>query len=480
MKTFDPKEKRERYSDANRDQQSFRRSYSRRDDSSSNSEYDTPSEFMKDQRKERHQYSGTESRFGKGSREESGKRRSFNPNFTRDNRLKSEEHGNRWDREEERPRRYGEGRNGQPFRKNSRYNDRDQEYNDNRRDDRSGRSRRNPREEYAYYADRDQEGREGGRGYNGRETDRGYDRSRKGAHRQERYERGEERSYGENRRGRYGERRNNYGDRRESGRYGDRKKSYPNYDATNYPRFDAPKQTGAIRLNRFIANSGICSRREADDLITAGVVSVNGKIVSELGTKVNPGDEVRFNGEIIRGEKLVYILMNKPKGYVTSLEDPHADKTVMDLIKDACTERVYPVGRLDKNSVGVLLITNDGELTRQLTHPSYKKSKIYQVSLDKALTEEDMQRIVDGIELEDGMIYADEVSYVNGSRKEIGIEIHSGRNRIVRRIFESLGYSVQKLDRVYFAGLTKRGLKRGAWRFLTPKEVAMLKSGEYE
>lgn len=480
MKTFDPKEKRERYSDANRDQQSFRRSYSRRDDSSSNQEYDTPSEFMKDQRKELHQYSGTESRFGKGSREESGKRRSFNPNFTRDNRLKGEEHGNRWDREEERPRRYGEGRNGQSFRKNSRYNDRDQEYNDNRRDDRSGRSRRNPREEYAYYADRDQEGREGGRGYNGRETDRGYDRNRKGAHRQERYDRGEERSYGENRRGRYGERRNNYGDRREGGRYGDRKKNYPNYDATNYPRFDAPKQTGAIRLNRFIANSGICSRREADDLITAGVVSVNGKIVSELGTKVNPGDEVRFNGEIIRGEKLVYILMNKPKGYVTSLEDPHADKTVMDLIKDACTERVYPVGRLDKNSVGVLLITNDGELTRQLTHPSYKKSKIYQVSLDKALTEEDMQRIVDGIELEDGMIYADEVSYVNGSRKEIGIEIHSGRNRIVRRIFESLGYSVQKLDRVYFAGLTKRGLKRGAWRFLTPKEVAMLKSGEYE
>ena len=480
MKTFDPKEKRERYSDANRDQQSFRRSYSRRDDSSSNQEYDTPSEFMKDQRKERHQHSDTESRFGKGSREESGKRRSFNPNFTRDNRLKGEEHGNRWDREEERPRRYGEGRNGQSFRKNSRYNDRDQEYNDNRRDDRSGRSRRNPREEYAYYADRDQEGREGGRGYNGRETDRGYDRNRKGAHRQERYDRGEERSYGENRRGRYGERRNNYGDRREGGRYGDRKKNYPNYDATNYPRFDAPKQTGAIRLNRFIANSGICSRREADDLITAGVVSVNGKIVSELGTKVNPGDEVRFNGEIIRGEKLVYILMNKPKGYVTSLEDPHADKTVMDLIKDACTERVYPVGRLDKNSVGVLLITNDGELTRQLTHPSYKKSKIYQVSLDKALTEEDMQRIVDGIELEDGMIYADEVSYVNGSRKEIGIEIHSGRNRIVRRIFESLGYSVQKLDRVYFAGLTKRGLKRGAWRFLTPKEVAMLKSGEYE
>ncbi|MFQ9503411.1 MAG: pseudouridine synthase [Alistipes indistinctus] len=210
------------------------------------------------------------------------------------------------------------------------------------------------------------------------------------------------------------------------------------------------------------------------------MVSVNGQVVSELGTKVYPSDEVRFNGEVIHGEKHVYILMNKPKGYVTSLEDPHADKTVMDLVRNACTERVYPVGRLDKNSVGVLLITNDGDLTRQLTHPSYKKSKIYQVSLDKPLSEEDMQRIADGIELEDGMIYADEVSYVSDSRKEIGIEIHSGRNRIVRRIFEALGYSVQKLDRVYFAGLTKKGLKRGAWRFLTPREVSMLKSGEYE
>ena len=210
------------------------------------------------------------------------------------------------------------------------------------------------------------------------------------------------------------------------------------------------------------------------------MVSVNGQVVSELGTKVYPSDEVRFNGEVIHGEKHVYILMNKPKGYVTSLEDPHADKTVMDLVRNACTERVYPVGRLDKNSVGVLLITNDGELTRQLTHPSYKKSKIYQVSLDKPLSEEDMQRIADGIELEDGMIYADEVSYVSDSRKEIGIEIHSGRNRIVRRIFEARGYSVQKLDRGYFAGLTKKGLKRGAWRFLTPREVSMLKSGEYE
>ena len=248
----------------------------------------------------------------------------------------------------------------------------------------------------------------------------------------------------------------------------------------DYPRYDAPKPQGAIRLNRFIANSGICSRREADDLITAGVVAVNGKIVTELGTKVNPEDEVRFNGEIVKGEKKVYILMNKPKGFVTSVEDPHSDKTVMDLIKGACTERVYPVGRLDKNSVGVLLFTNDGDLTRKLTHPSYNKQKIYQVTLDKPLSEEDMTKIAEGITLEDGPIFADEVSYVSENRKEVGIEIHSGKNRIVRRIFESLGYSVQKLDRVYFAGLTKKRLKRGGWRFLSPREVSMLKSGEYE
>ena len=203
-------------------------------------------------------------------------------------------------------------------------------------------------------------------------------------------------------------------------------------------------------------------------------------MVSELGSKVNPNDEVRFNGEVIKGEKKVYILMNKPKGYVTSVEDPHSDKTVMDLVKGACTERVYPVGRLDKNSLGVLLLTNDGELTRNLTHPSYNKRKIYQVTLDKPLTDEDMTKIAEGITLEDGPIFADEISCVDSSRMEIGVEIHSGRNRIVRRIFESLGYSVRKLDRVYFAGLTKKRLKRGGWRFLSPKEVAMLKSCEYE
>ena len=202
--------------------------------------------------------------------------------------------------------------------------------------------------------------------------------------------------------------------------------------------------------------------------------------IRDRGSKVSPNDEVRFNDSIVRGEKKVYILMNKPKGFVTTLDDPHADKTVMDLVKGACTERVYPVGRLDKNSVGVLLITNDGDLTKRLTPPSYSKKKIYQVSLDKPLTKADMEQIAQGVELEDGPIFADEISYVKDNHKEIGIEIHSGRNRIVRRIFEYFGYKVQKLDRVYFAGLTKKSLKRGAWRFLTPREVAMLKSGEYE
>ena len=248
----------------------------------------------------------------------------------------------------------------------------------------------------------------------------------------------------------------------------------------SYPKYNPEKQTGAIRLNRFIAQSGLCSRREADDFIVAGVVSVNGKIVTELGTKVMPTDEVRFNDARVQGEKKVYLVLNKPKGYVTSLDDPHAAKTVMDLVKGACTERIYPVGRLDKNSLGLLLFTNDGDMTKQLTHPAYQKKKIYQVSLDKPLTRADMDRIAEGITLEDGEIHADEIAYVKENKQEIGIEIHSGRNRIVRRIFEFLGYEVTKLDRVYYAGLTKKNLKRGAWRFLTHEEVQRLKSGQYE
>lgn len=247
----------------------------------------------------------------------------------------------------------------------------------------------------------------------------------------------------------------------------------------SYPKF-AAEQTGEMRLNRFLAQSGLCSRREADDYITAGLVTVNGVIVSELGTKVLPTDEVKFNDSRVQGEKKVYLVLNKPKGFVTSLEDPHADKLVMDLVKGACTERIYPVGRLDKNSVGLLLFTNDGDLTKTLTHPSYRKKKIYQVSLDKPLTRADMDRLTEGITLEDGEIFADEISYLKENKQEIGIEIHSGRNRIVRRMFEFLGYAVTKLDRVYYAGLTKKNLKRGAWRFLTREEVERLKSGMYE
>ena len=248
----------------------------------------------------------------------------------------------------------------------------------------------------------------------------------------------------------------------------------------NYPKYDPNDFSGEMRLNRFIARSGICSRREADDFIAAGLVTVNGVVVTELGTKVGPADEVKFNDSRVQGEQKVYLVLNKPKGYVTSLDDPHADKTVVELVKGACSERIYPVGRLDKNSLGLLLFTNDGDLTRQLTHPSYRKKKVYQVSLDKPLTRADMDTIASGIQLEDGEIHADEIAYVKENKKEVGIEIHSGRNRIVRRIFEALGYTVCKLDRVYYAGLTKKNLKRGAWRFLTRDEVARLKSGLYE
>ena len=236
-----------------------------------------------------------------------------------------------------------------------------------------------------------------------------------------------------------------------------------------------------IRLNRFIANSGICSRREADTFIQTGLVSVNGKVVTELGVKVKSSDDVRFNGQRLKGERKVYLVMNKPKGYATTLSDPHAEKTVMDLIDHAqCPERVYPVGRLDKNTTGVLMFTNDGELTDKLTHPSFGAKKIYHAFLDKNLKKADFDAILEGIELEDGEIHADALSYVDGDMAQVGVEIHSGRNRIVRRIFEHLGYSVRKLDRVYFAGLTKKALTRGSWRFLTETEIAKFKMGQFD
>lgn len=306
--------------------------------------------------------------------------------------------------------------------------------------------------------------------------------------------RGEKPAYGDNRGPKkFGDRKfgdKPYGDRRfadkKSGdrRFGDKpyKPGFRKHDdkPASYPKFTPEKQIGEMRLNRFLAQSGLCSRREADDFITAGLVTVNGQIVTQLGTKVLPTDEVKFNDSRVQGEKKVYLVLNKPKGYVTSLDDPHAGKTVMELVQGACTERIYPVGRLDKNSLGLLLFTNDGDLTKQLTHPAFRKKKIYQVSLDKPLTRADMDRIAEGITLEDGEIFADEISYVKDNKQEVGIEIHSGRNRIVRRIFEFLGYTVTKLDRVYYAGLTKKNLKRGAWRFLSREEVERLKSGQYE
>jgi len=235
---------------------------------------------------------------------------------------------------------------------------------------------------------------------------------------------------------------------------------------------------GKIRLNRFIAHSGVCSRREADELISNGLITVNGKVITDLGIKVSAGDDIRYKNKRLRAEKMVYILMNKPRGYVTTVEDPHADQTVLDLIDDACTERVYPVGRLDKATTGVLLLTNDGDLTGKLTHPKYNRKKIYHVFLDKAVTRNDLTRLTEGVEIDEEMIAADAVSYADPEDKtQIGIEIHSGQNRIVRRIFEKLGYKVKKLDRVYFAGLTKKNLARGKWRFLTDKEISMLKRG---
>lgn len=235
-----------------------------------------------------------------------------------------------------------------------------------------------------------------------------------------------------------------------------------------------------IRLNRYIANAGVCSRRDAEQYITAGVITINGKIVTELSTKVHYGDVVKFNNAPLMPEKKTYILLNKPKDYVTTTDDPHAEKTVMDLIGDAGKNRVYPVGRLDRATTGLLLLTNDGDLAEHLCHPKYNKQKIYQVTLDRKISNEDIEKMLTGIELEDGPAKADDIEYCNPDDLcEVGVMIHSGRNRIIRRMFEALKYKVKKLDRVYYAGLTKKGLPRGKWRFLTDQEITMLKRGTY-
>ena len=236
-----------------------------------------------------------------------------------------------------------------------------------------------------------------------------------------------------------------------------------------------------IRLNKYLANAGVCSRREADEFIQQGAVTVNGEVMTEMGTKVLRTDDVRLNGQPVMLEKKVYVLLNKPKDCVTTLDDPQQRKTVLDLVRNACPERIYPVGRLDRNTTGVLLLTNDGELASKLTHPKFLKKKVYHVFLDRGLTQHDLQQIAEGITLDDGEIHADAIEYTDeNDRTQVGIEIHSGKNRIVRRIFESLGYRVLKLDRVLFAGLTKKNLRRGDWRFLTQQEVEMLRMGAFE
>ena len=275
----------------------------------------------------------------------------------------------------------------------------------------------------------------------------------------------------------YGERSRSFGEKK----YGEKKYTPKQYADTKRPRIVVKEDDGTVRLNKFIANSGVCSRREADTYIQAGLVTVNGVIVTELGTKVKLTDDIRFSKERLKGEKKVYIVMNKPKNFVTTMSDPHAEKSVMDLItSDTCKERVFPVGRLDKATTGVLMFTNDGPLAEKLTHPSYYTKKIYHVSLDKNFKKPDFDAVLSGITLEDGIIAADALSYVNESSSEVGIEIHSGRNRIVRRIFEQLGYKVKKLDRVYFAGLTKKNLKRGQWRFLDEAEINHLLMGNFD
>ena len=273
-----------------------------------------------------------------------------------------------------------------------------------------------------------------------------------------------------------------FGDKKPFGKRFDRDEERPRGGRRGYrrekdPEIDRPRATGEIRLNKYLADSGICSRREADDLILAGAVTVNGEVVTELGTKVKTTDKVVYGGQTLNREKLRYVLLNKPKGVITTSDDPYERHTVMDLVEGACQERIYPVGRLDRNTIGLLLLTNDGELAKTLTHPSHNVKKLYHVTLNKPLTESDFEKIQKGLMLEDGPIEVDKIDYVTDdpTMREVGVEIHSGRNHIVRRIFESLGYEVIKLDRVMLAGLTKQNLPRGHWRFLTSAEISMLK-----
>ena len=387
----------------------------------------------------------------RGNRE----RASFNPNFGSDNRLKRsrfdrspEEGSTQYERPERGGRTYGRG---------------GRDFNAARSgEDRGGRSGGGFKPRYNREASQGSE-RGGRRGYPSREFSAPY----AGAD----AERGGRPTSG--RRDSYGSRPTRRGSYDPNAKYSTKKRlAYK--EAAIDP--NAP-----VRLNKYLANAGVCSRRDADNYIEAGLIMVNGEVVTELGVKVHPGDDVRFNGERINPERKVYVLLNKPKDCVTTVDDPQERKTVLDCLKGIGKERIYPVGRLDRNTTGVLLLTNDGDLAAKLTHPKFMKKKIYHVTCDKNVAMSDMDLLVNGIELEDGPVYADEVSYVNeADRSQIGIEIHSGKNRIVRRMLEHLGYRVNKLDRVLFAGLTKKNLRRGDWRYLTDKEVAMLRMGAYE
>lgn len=325
--------------------------------------------------------------------------------------------------------------------------------------------------------------RQGGFGQN---RQGGYNQNRQGG-----YGRNNQDGFGQNRQGGFNQNRQGYNQNRQGGATQNRPGGFRRPANQNMRFTPRPKQIDYVlddidpneemRLNKYMANAGICSRREADEYIQAGKVKVNGEVVTELGTKIQRNDVVEYDDKVVTLERKCYVLLNKPKDCVTTSDDPNGRTTVLDLVKNACQERIYPVGRLDRNTTGVLLLTNDGDLASKLTHPKFVKKKIYHIWTDKDIAEEDMQRIADGIELEDGEIHADAISYVSDTdRNQAGIEIHSGRNRIVRRIFEHLGYRVTKLDRVYFAGLTKKNLPRGRWRYLTQEEVNYLRMGAFE
>ncbi|MFN8154848.1 MAG: pseudouridine synthase [Bacteroidia bacterium] len=412
---------------------------------------------------------GFRSRESRGDREERPARRSYGDRDEKPRRSSDREEGfrsreSRGDREE-RPARRSYGDRDEKPRRSS---DRGEGFRSRERsDDREERptTRRS-------YGDRDEKPRRSGdreEGFRSRES-RG-DREERPARRTS--DRPDRESRGDTGRGRRpsAEARHEHFEKKYAGRIGEKKSTRPRKAS------DGPDLSGEVRLNRFIAMAGLGSRREADDLITAGLIMVNGKLVTELGTKVRPGDDVRYNGERIRNEQHVYLLLNKPKDYITTVDDPNERKTVMELVAGACPERIYPVGRLDRNTTGLLLFTNDGDLARYLTHPSSRVKKIYSVELDKNLKVADFRQLMEGVELEDGITRVDDIAYDgDGSNKKIvGVELHSGKNRVVRRLFEALGYEVLKLDRVGFAGLTKKDLPRGRWRFLEEKEIGYLK-----